>query len=93
MKRGILPRSHKVNDGVMNAEVDGVRETCGERGGGGGQHSPEDETIFQLIEGSGFPFAWHIRVMLEPSFTTISFDRLMIFGGTARERKMKPSVC
>lgn len=36
------------------------------------------------MEGSGLPLAWHIRVMLEPSFTTISLDRLMIFGGTAK---------
>lgn len=37
---------------------------------------------FQLMAGSGLPLAWHIRVTLEPSFTTISLDRLMIFGGT-----------
>lgn len=36
------------------------------------------------MEGSGLPLAWHIRVTLEPSFTTISRDRLMIFGGTVK---------
>lgn len=39
---------------------------------------------FQLMEGSGLPLAWHTRVTLDPSFTTISLDRLMIFGGTVR---------
>lgn len=48
---------------------------------------PEEEMSFQLIEGSGLPLAWHIRVTLEPSFTTISLDRLMIFGGTVKEKK------
>lgn len=45
---------------------------------------PEGEMSFQLMEGSGLPLAWHVRVMLEPSFTTISLDRLMIFGGTVK---------
>lgn len=45
---------------------------------------PEEEMSFQLMEGSGLPLAWHIRVTLEPSFTTMSFDRLMIFGGTVK---------
>lgn len=39
---------------------------------------------FQLIEGSGFPLAWHMRVTLEPSFTTMSLERLMIWGGTGK---------
>lgn len=43
---------------------------------------PEGEMSFQLMEGSGFPLAWHIRETLEPSFTTRSLERLMIFGGT-----------
>lgn len=43
---------------------------------------PEGEISFQLMDGSGFPLAWHIRVTLEPSFTTMSLERLMIFGGT-----------
>lgn len=42
---------------------------------------------FQLMEGSGLPLAWHIKVTLEPSFTTISLDRLMIFGGTVKANK------
>lgn len=45
---------------------------------------PEGEMSFQLMEGSGLPLAWHNRVMLEPSLTTISLDRLMIFGGTVK---------
>lgn len=45
---------------------------------------PEAEMTFQLMEGSGLPLAWHIRVTLAPSFTTISLDRLMIFGGTVK---------
>jgi hypothetical protein len=53
--------------------------------GFGAHRLPEGEISFQLIEGSGFPLAWHIRVTLEPSFTTRSLDRLMIFGGTVRE--------
>lgn len=48
---------------------------------------PEEEMSFQLMEGSGLPLAWHIRVTLEPSFTTMSFDRLMIFGGTVKENE------
>ena len=58
------------------AVSDGVR---------GAHRLPEGEISFQLIEGSGLPLAWHIRVTLEPSFTTRSLDRLMIFGGTVRE--------
>lgn len=51
---------------------------------------PEGEMSFQLIEGSGFPLAWHMRVTLEPSFTTMSLERLMICGGTGQtERKEK----
>lgn len=46
---------------------------------------PEEEMSFQLMEGSGLPLAWHIRETFEPSFTTISRDRLMIFGGTVKE--------
>lgn len=40
------------------------------------------------MEGSGLPLAWHIRVMLEPSFTTTSLDRLVIFGGTVKENQI-----
>lgn len=40
------------------------------------------------MEGSGLPLAWHIRVMLEPSFTTTSLDRLVIFGGTVQENQI-----
>lgn len=40
--------------------------------------SPKEEMSFQLMEGSGFPLAWHMRVTLEPSFTTMSLERLMI---------------
>lgn len=39
---------------------------------------------FQLMEGSGLPLAWHSSVTLEPSFTTTSRDRLMIFVGTVK---------
>lgn len=49
--------------------------------------SPGLEINFQLMEGSGFPPAWHSRVTLDPSFTTRSLERLMIFGGTKLERK------
>lgn len=42
---------------------------------------------FQLIEGSGLPLAWHIRVTLEPSLTTMSLDKLMIFGGTVKQNE------
>lgn len=41
-----------------------------------------------MSEGSGLPLAWHIRVTLEPSLTTMSFDKLMIVGGTAKQRKL-----
>lgn len=75
-----------------------VTETDGERDGRKStqeepeeetEDSPEDEMSFQLMAGSGLPLAWHIRVTLEPSFTTISLDRLMIFGGTVREGNIK----
>lgn len=49
---------------------------------------PDGEMSFQLMEGSGLPLAWHIRVTLEPSFTTISLDRLMILGGTVKENEI-----
>lgn len=49
------------------------------------QRLPEGEINFQLIEGSGLPLAWHIRVTLEPSFTTRPLEKLMIFGGTVKE--------
>lgn len=39
-----------------------------------------------MSEGSGLPLAWHIRVTLEPSLTTMSFDKLMIVGGTAKQK-------
>lgn len=45
---------------------------------------PKGEMSFQLIEGSGFPLAWHMRVTLEPSFTTMSLERLIILGGTGK---------
>lgn len=53
------------------------------------RHLPEEEISFQLMEGSGLPLAWHIRVTLEPSFTMISLDKLMIFGGTVGENENK----
>lgn len=43
---------------------------------------PAGETIFQLTVGSGFPLAEQTRLTLEPSLTTMSLDRLVIFGGT-----------
>ena len=48
---------------------------------------PEGERSFQVNEGSGLPLAWHISVTLEPSLTTMPFDRLMIVGGTAKHRE------
>jgi len=45
---------------------------------------PEGDNILQPMAGSGFPLARHIKVTLEPSFTTRSFDRFTIFGGTVK---------